>query len=278
MSDKPNGSSKIIAETTVETTAKVDSSASSTKEKAKTTTRKRTTRAKSKTENNVSKGDISTELKTDAKSLIKKDSDNENKKIDIDTKKIVGVEVEEKVSDKPLENEKVEKKTRATKKTTTAKKTTTKTRTTRKTTKASKTSSSTKADTDKAENKEVKADSTKKIEDVKGSIQVDIEETKIVESKNDKSTAMSKESLPSAKEIITEKDKENIDDTEITSFNEYLFHQGKNYSAYNILGSHVVIRNNVKGVQFATWAPRASEVYVVGDFNDFNVNDAYKLE
>ena len=278
MSDKPNGSNKIIAETTVETTAKVDSSASSTKEKAKTTTRKRTTRAKSKTENNVSKGDISTELKTDAKSLIKKDSDNENKKIDIDTKKIVGVEVEEKVSDKPLENEKVEKKTRATKKTTTAKKTTTKTRTTRKTTKASKTSSSTKADTDKAENKEVKADSTKKIEDVKGSIQVDIEETKIVESKNDKSTAMSKESLPSAKEIITEKDKENIDDTEITSFNEYLFHQGKNYSAYNILGSHVVIRNNVKGVQFATWAPRASEVYVVGDFNDFNVNDAYKLE
>ena len=123
MSDKPNGSSKIIAETTVETTAKVDSSASSTKEKAKTTTRKRTTRAraKSKTENNVAKGDISTELKTDAKSLSRKDIDNENKEIDIDTKKIV--EVEEKVSDKPLENEKVEKKTRATKKTTTAKKT-----------------------------------------------------------------------------------------------------------------------------------------------------------
>ncbi len=69
-----------------------------------------------------------------------------------------------------------------------------------------------------------------------------------------------------------------IDKTDITSFNTYLFHQGKNYEAYNILGSHIKSEKRKKGVQFVTWAPNAKEVYVVGDFNDFEVKDEYKLE
>lgn len=69
-----------------------------------------------------------------------------------------------------------------------------------------------------------------------------------------------------------------VDKTELTNFNEYLFHQGKNYEAYNILGSHKRTENGQTGVQFATWAPNARAVYVVGDFNNFEVTDQYKLE
>ena len=69
-----------------------------------------------------------------------------------------------------------------------------------------------------------------------------------------------------------------MDKTEITSFNTYLFHQGKNYETYNILGSHIKTEKRKKGVQFATWAPNAKDVYVVGDFNNFEVKDEYKLE
>jgi len=71
---------------------------------------------------------------------------------------------------------------------------------------------------------------------------------------------------------------EKVDKTDITSFNTYLFHQGKNYEAYNILGSHIKTEKRKKSVQFATWAPNAKELYVVGDFNNFEVKDEYRLE
>ena len=71
---------------------------------------------------------------------------------------------------------------------------------------------------------------------------------------------------------------EKVDKTDITNFNTYLFHQGKNYETYNILGAHIKIEKRKKGVQFATWAPNAKDVYVVGDFNNFEVKDEYKLE
>ena len=66
--------------------------------------------------------------------------------------------------------------------------------------------------------------------------------------------------------------------TDINSFNTYLFHQGKNYESYSILGAHIKTEKRKKGIQFATWAPNAKNVYVVGDFNDFKVKDEYKLE
>ena len=71
---------------------------------------------------------------------------------------------------------------------------------------------------------------------------------------------------------------EKVDKTEITNFNTFLFHQGKNYEAYNILGSHIKTEGQKKGVQFATWAPNAQDVYVVGDFNEFELDDDYKLK
>ncbi|MDG5856965.1 1,4-alpha-glucan branching protein GlgB [Clostridium beijerinckii] len=71
---------------------------------------------------------------------------------------------------------------------------------------------------------------------------------------------------------------ESMDKSEITNFNTYLFHQGKNYESYNILGSHIKTEKRKKGVQFVTWAPNAKDVYVVGDFNNFEVKEEYRLE
>lgn len=46
----------------------------------------------------------------------------------------------------------------------------------------------------------------------------------------------------------------------------YLFHQGTNYHAYNLLGCHV----QVDGAWFRCWAPNAKQISVVGDFNDWD--------
>ncbi len=54
----------------------------------------------------------------------------------------------------------------------------------------------------------------------------------------------------------------------------YLFHQGTNYNAYDFMGAHKEIRDDREGVVFRVWAPRAEEVSVVGDFNDWNVDSA----
>ncbi len=47
---------------------------------------------------------------------------------------------------------------------------------------------------------------------------------------------------------------------------EYLFHEGTNFTAYEYLGSHF-IDNGV--CAFRVWAPNASEVYITGDFCDW---------
>jgi len=48
----------------------------------------------------------------------------------------------------------------------------------------------------------------------------------------------------------------------------YLFHQGTNYRAYNLLGCH--FDSGIGAVVFRTWAPGAKAVYVVGDFNGWD--------
>ena len=47
----------------------------------------------------------------------------------------------------------------------------------------------------------------------------------------------------------------------------YLFHQGTNYHAYDLLGCH--FDSNTSVAIFRTWAPSASAVFLVGDFNDW---------
>ncbi|HCO00330.1 MULTISPECIES: 1,4-alpha-glucan branching protein GlgB [unclassified Methylophaga] len=54
---------------------------------------------------------------------------------------------------------------------------------------------------------------------------------------------------------------------QISDYDLYLFAEGKHWHAYRILGSHKRTVNGVQGVMFATWAPNAQRVSVVGTFN-----------
>jgi 1,4-alpha-glucan branching enzyme len=49
----------------------------------------------------------------------------------------------------------------------------------------------------------------------------------------------------------------------------YLFGQGKEYRIYEKMGAHVRTISSVTGTNFATWAPNALAVSVIGDFNDW---------
>jgi len=49
----------------------------------------------------------------------------------------------------------------------------------------------------------------------------------------------------------------------------YLFKEGTHSRVYEILGSHIVERDNIYGVYFAVWAPNAKDVSVIGDFNNY---------
>lgn len=55
-----------------------------------------------------------------------------------------------------------------------------------------------------------------------------------------------------------------------TEMDSYLFGQGTHYDIYRKLGAHVVSEKKKKGVCFDVWAPNASKVYVIGDFNGWN--------
>ncbi len=48
---------------------------------------------------------------------------------------------------------------------------------------------------------------------------------------------------------------------------EYLIGEGKHYQLWRALGAHVMEHQGVNGTHFAVWAPNASRVSVVGDFN-----------
>ena len=50
----------------------------------------------------------------------------------------------------------------------------------------------------------------------------------------------------------------------------YLFYQGKNYEAYKFFGVHSVKKGRGRSFIFRVWAPNASSVSVVGDFNEWD--------
>ncbi len=56
----------------------------------------------------------------------------------------------------------------------------------------------------------------------------------------------------------------------LSDFDMHLFVEGTDLRTYDKLGAHLMERGGVHGVFFAVWAPNASRVSVVGDFNAWN--------
>ena len=68
--------------------------------------------------------------------------------------------------------------------------------------------------------------------------------------------------------------------SQLTEYDTFLFHQGTNCRAYEMLGAHLTEENGEKGVRFTVWAPNAKEVSVVGEFNhwDTRVNKMSRID
>ncbi|WP_428622347.1 1,4-alpha-glucan branching protein GlgB [Sedimenticola sp.] len=59
-------------------------------------------------------------------------------------------------------------------------------------------------------------------------------------------------------------------DRQITDFDLQLFSAGQHHHIYDILGAHFKCIDGISGIRFATWAPNAERVSVVGDFNNWD--------
>ncbi|ACI20861.1 1,4-alpha-glucan branching protein GlgB [Thermodesulfovibrio yellowstonii] len=62
------------------------------------------------------------------------------------------------------------------------------------------------------------------------------------------------------------------DITFFSDFDIYLFKEGNHFNAYEKLGSHIIEVDGKKGTYFAVWAPNAERVYVIGDFNGWELS------
>jgi len=56
----------------------------------------------------------------------------------------------------------------------------------------------------------------------------------------------------------------------LTEYELHLFNEGTLHRAYEKLGAHRRDVDGASGVHFAVWAPNASQVSVIGDFNGWN--------
>lgn len=63
----------------------------------------------------------------------------------------------------------------------------------------------------------------------------------------------------------------------ISEADQYVFGQGTHYEIYKKLGAHLCTHDGKKGAFFAVWAPNAQDIYVIGEFNDWN-ETADKME
>ena len=57
---------------------------------------------------------------------------------------------------------------------------------------------------------------------------------------------------------------------QLSDFDLHLFSEGKHWHAYRILGAHQHQVDGIDGILFATWAPSAQRVSVIGDFNQWD--------
>lgn len=80
------------------------------------------------------------------------------------------------------------------------------------------------------------------------------------------------------KEIISNKSSNKKITRAIGELDEHLFYEGKSIYAYNFMGANLATEKRKKGVRFTTWAPNANSIYLVGDFNNWEVKEEYKME
>ena len=64
--------------------------------------------------------------------------------------------------------------------------------------------------------------------------------------------------------------------TLFTDFDIHLFRSGKHFKLYEKFGSHLVEHAGKKGTFFAVWAPNATAVSVMGNFNNWK-NNVHKM-
>ena len=81
---------------------------------------------------------------------------------------------------------------------------------------------------------------------------------------------ISKEILFLKRRILKIKGNESM--SNFTDLDGYLFGQGTHYDIYEKLGAHKGKLNNKEGFYFNLWAPHASSVYVIGEFNNWDEN------
>ena len=67
-----------------------------------------------------------------------------------------------------------------------------------------------------------------------------------------------------------EKERNEIGTGFITEVDRYLYNNGRHYEIYEKLGAHPENHEGNDGMYFAVWAPHASQVGVVGDFNGWD--------
>ena len=57
-----------------------------------------------------------------------------------------------------------------------------------------------------------------------------------------------------------------------TDFPLHLFHHGENFKTYELMGAHPAIHQRKRGFIFRVWAPRAKQVSIIGEFNNWDEN------
>ena len=56
----------------------------------------------------------------------------------------------------------------------------------------------------------------------------------------------------------------------LTDYDLHLLNEGRHYRSYEKLGAHLRTIDGVEGVNFAVWAPNATSISIVGDFNGWD--------
>jgi 1,4-alpha-glucan branching enzyme len=56
----------------------------------------------------------------------------------------------------------------------------------------------------------------------------------------------------------------------LSDFDIHLFNSGRHWHLYRILGAHPCTIEGVSGIRFATWAPNAERISVIGNFNQWD--------